>query len=201
MPNNIDINPKLSADMTLEHTLHNGYRLFVCAPRCSGQTDKTFLYRSMPLAEALNWFKPEWLPTASGLPWSTNYKYSRDNYLKVDSPVQLEIPVEDILKQMRDVGASPKCEGATGEDETWSSGPASEVGRDASTDTNNELVKLYASYKTDPRMPADCQNLSNGDVKSAGKAKKVQNAIFTLMIKDRIQKGATRVVARLFPPV
>lgn len=190
MPDNRDINPHLTEQMMYERTLHNGLRLFRCPAFGHGVNSGAYLYRSMSLAEAINWFDDNWLPSSSGIPWSTNHDYSRDNYLDGASPVQLEVSAYDVLPRLKAAGAVPKFEG---NGETWGTGPAAEIGRTGSSGTNKELKLLYK--ETQNKLSAPFQGASGGQV--IADAKFFQNEIFRSMFKDKI--WTARVVARLFP--
>lgn len=141
------------------------------------------------MAEAKNWFDDDWLPPSSGIPWSTNPDYSRNNYLDGASPVQLEVSVYDIMPRIKAAGAVPKFEG---NGETWGVGPSAEIGRSGSGSNNEALVGLWEEYKAS--LPDELKNASKGTVRSNGKI--FQNSIFRRMFKDKI--WTARVTARLF---
>jgi len=187
MPNNKDIHAELTEEMIKER---EGSDLYILPVLGIGELSKSYLYRSMTVAEAINWFTPGWLPDDSGIPWSTDYEYSRTKYLKHDSTVQLEVPASDILTRIKDVGASPKYE--TGE--TWGVGPTAEIGRKPSKEANYALVSLYIEMRD--RLPEELQNLAKAKIINAKNSKKIQNALFAAMFRDKVGQG--RVVARRF---
>lgn len=195
MPNNSDIFAGLTEDMVLEHTRRDGRRLYTLPVRsrmaANGEPTSDYLYRSMSMEEARNWFSTGWLPDKSGIPWSTNWSYSRENYLKGNSTVQLEVPAADILPRMAAVGASPKYEGNGA---TWGVGPKAEIGRKPGRDQNDALQALHAEWK-DRIADTTIANLPAGKIANASNHKTVQNTLFATMFKDKIVQA--RVVARV----
>jgi len=187
MPNNTDISSGLIDEMIKER---QGSDLYILPVLGIGEQSMSYLYRSMPLSEAKNWFTQGWLPAESGIPWSTDYEYSRSKYLKNGSTVQLEVPAHDILTRIQEVGAVPKYE--TGQ--TWGVGPKAEIGRKASKEANKALVLLYEEMSD--RLPQDLQNLTKNKITGTANDKKVQNALFAALFKDKVGQG--RVVARRF---
>lgn len=189
MPDNPDLRADLTDGMVFEREERDGTRIRVLAHIGQGEGLGKSLYRSMDLDEARNWLGGQWLPGDSGIPWSTNYRYSRDQYLKGARTVQLEGPAGDIIDRMKATGTTPKYEG---DGETWGTGPVAELGRKPSRAANKALKRLHAELSEQGAVTSDFPTKS-----LAKEARNIQNACFRAMFRDKMARA--RVVTRRFP--
>lgn len=196
MPNNIDIFDKLTEELTPDqHVTASGKTLHTAYAHGVGKLAGQYLYRSMSLDEAKNWFNVNWLPGESGIPWSTDPTYSR-GYLDIGvkaNPkicVQLEVPIADLLEKAQAMGIGPKYE--TGQ--TWGVGPKNENSSNPSGDANKKLKDTFTAIKAS--LPADVAGIAAGKVNTGGNRKLVATAIFRKLFKDLVPKA--RVVARYY---